>query len=120
MWLIDQLAEARIEDAMRAGEFEELPGQGERIPQEPVTLVPDDLRTAYRLLRNAGFVPPEVSLLREISEVEELMAGMECGELRTRAVKRLNLLRAQLGVRGYRLDLPMRYAGGGIDKIDRK
>ena len=119
MWLIDRLAESRIEEAMRAGEFDDLPGRGERIPAEPESMVPEELRTGYRLLKNAGFVPPEVTLLREVSEVEELMAGMDCGELRNRAVKRLNLLRAQLGARGFSVDLSVRYAAGIMDKLDR-
>lgn len=118
--MIDRLAESRIEEAMRAGEFDDLPGRGKRVPEEPDSMVPEELRTAYRLLKNAGFVPPEVTLLREISEVEELMAGMDCDELRSRAVKRLNLLRARLGARGGSLDLSPRYAAGIVDRLDRE
>ncbi len=120
MWLIDQLAEARIEDAMRAGDFDDLPGRGRRLPDEPATLVPDELRAAYRLLRNAGCVPPEVALLREISEVEELMAGMACGGMRGRALKRLNLLRAQLGARAESMGAGSAYGARVVEKLDRR
>ena len=119
MWLIDRLADSRIEEAMRAGEFDDLPGQGERIAAEPETMVPEELRTAYRLLKISGFFPREVMLLREISEVEELMADLDYGELRSRAIKRLNLLRAQLGARGDSLELSARYTAGIVDKLDR-
>jgi hypothetical protein len=118
MWLIDQLAEARIEEAMRAGEFDDLPGNGQRIPIDPDTLVPEDLRVAYRLLRNAGYAPPEVLLLKEISEVEQLLAGMDSGESRARALKRLNLLRVQLGARAENLGLSVAYSNRVLDRLD--
>ena len=33
---------------------------------EDLALVPEPVRAAYRLLKNAGFVPPEIEILREI------------------------------------------------------
>ena len=119
MWLIDELADARIADAMRAGQFENLPGVGERVLMEVDGLVPEELRVAYRMLRNAGYVPTEVSVLNEISKVEQLIAGLHEGEHRSRAVKRLNLLRAQLGARAESLYSKHRYSNKIMHKLNR-
>ncbi len=118
MWLVDELAEARIAEAMQSGQFDDLPGSGEPVPAEPSSLVPGDLKVAYRLLKNAGYSPPEVVLIREIREVEHLMANLDYGETKSNAVKRLNLLRAQLGARAEGLHSRMEYLGQIMHRLD--
>ena len=118
MLLIDELAEARIADAMRAGQFTDLAGKGERIVIEEVGFVPEELRVAYRLLKNAGYFPKEISVLNEISEVEQLVVSLGEGEQKSSAVKRLNLLRAQLGERSENLYLKREYSDKIINKFD--
>lgn len=119
MWLIDQLAEARIEEASRRGEFDHLPGSGERLQLDDDPLVAEELRVAYRVLKNAGCAPPEVALLAEIRQVEQLMSGMEPGEGRSSGAKRLNLLRAQLGARSEHLDAALQYSVRIMDRLAR-
>jgi hypothetical protein len=58
MWLIDQLVEARISDAQARGEFDNLPGAGKALQLQDEAPVPEELRAAYRLLKNAGYLPP--------------------------------------------------------------
>ena len=118
VWLIDKLAEARIAEAIRAGQFEDLPGEGERISTEEGVLVPEELRVGYRLLKTAGYFPKEISVLNEISEVEQLIVGLDEGEQKSSAVKRLNLLRAQLGARSESLYLKREYSNKIINKFD--
>jgi len=65
MLLLDLLAEQRIDAAMQAGEFEGLPGAGRPLPVEDWSFVPEEERAAYRLLKNAGYLPPELELHRE-------------------------------------------------------
>ena len=40
-----------------AGAFDDLPGAGKPLDLDDDRLVPEDVRIAYRILRNAGFVP---------------------------------------------------------------
>ncbi len=96
MLLIDQLAERRIAEAMDRGELNDLPGAGEPLVLDDDTLVPEALRVAYRVLKNAGFVPPEVELRREIRDVEQLLAGALEGEDRRAAGRRLRYLLTKL------------------------
>ena len=70
MLLIDSLAEEKILAAVRRGEFEDLPGSGKPLALDQDISIPEELRVGYRLLRNAGCLPPELSLRREIREVD--------------------------------------------------
>ena len=55
------LAEHRIEEAIARGEFADLPGAGRPLELDDVDpLLPEELRLAYRILKNAGFSPAEV------------------------------------------------------------
>lgn len=62
----DDLIERRIEEARRQGAFDDLPGSGRPLELDDDRLVPEELRVAWRILKNAGFVPPEVEALRDI------------------------------------------------------
>jgi hypothetical protein len=96
MLSLDLLAEQRIAEAMARGDFDDLPGQGEPLRLDDDPLVPEDLRVAYRILRNAGYVPPEVESLRAVSALEQLIDSTPDNEQRRSAILRLQLLRTQL------------------------
>lgn len=100
MWLIDQLVEARISDAQARGEFDNLPGAGEALQLEDDTLVPAELRAAYRLLKNAGYLPPAVQMRREIAEVEQLLQLAEDVTEWQYLNRRLHYLMLKLGESG--------------------
>ncbi len=88
--MLDFLAERRIAEAIANGELDELPGKGRPLELDDDALVPEDLRLAYRILKNAGFVPPEVETLNQIAELERL-AGLD-----SRAARKLALLRTRI------------------------
>jgi hypothetical protein len=95
----DALAEARIEEAIRRGELDGLPGAGRPLALDDDLLVPAAARLANRILKNAGFVPPEILARREIAELETALAGLADAAARARALTRLALLRTELGAR---------------------
>jgi hypothetical protein len=119
MFILDVIAEERIARARDAGEFDHLPGAGRPLELDDDRLVPEELRAAYRILRNAGFVPPEVEALKEAASLESLIRCLEPGDARARAVARLNLLAARLAQQrpGARL-LPC-YLDRVLDRLDR-
>ena len=78
--LIDRLAEQQIQAAIDRGELSGLPGEGRPLPQEDLSMVPEHLRAGYRLLKNAGYLPPEVVALREIRDAEALLARIRSPE----------------------------------------
>jgi hypothetical protein len=93
---LDAMAEARIEEAMRDGAFDDLPGMGRPLALDDDALVPENVRAAYRVLRNAGFVPPELELRRERVQLLALISALADDEARRRALAKLALLDARL------------------------
>jgi hypothetical protein len=71
--MFDAMAEKKIAEAIARGELDDLPGTGKPLELDDDANVPEDLRVAYRILKNAGFVPPEVESLREIGQLERLV-----------------------------------------------
>lgn len=92
MWLIDQLAEEHIRRAQERGEFDDLPGAGKPLVLDDDALVPKELRAGYRLLRNAGYLPPDLQLHCEIEEVGQLLAMSDDPDERANYSRRLSYL----------------------------
>lgn len=92
------LAEERIREAMERGEFDNLPGAGRPLVLDDDSMVPADLRVAYRILKNAGCIPPELEMRKEIITLKGLLRAAREGEERDRIVRELNarLLRFNL------------------------
>ncbi|HGE6931706.1 TPA: DUF1992 domain-containing protein [Enterobacter cloacae] len=76
MWLLDQWAERHIRDAQTKGEFDNLPGSGEPLVLDDDSHIPPELRAGYRLLKNAGCLPPELEQRKEAVELAYLLKGI--------------------------------------------
>lgn len=72
-----RIAEERILDAQRAGDFDDLPGKGKPLQLEDLSWVPEDLRIGYRILKNAHVLPPEAELMKDIHTLEDLLKHVE-------------------------------------------
>ncbi|CAI0971306.1 DUF1992 domain-containing protein [Serratia ficaria] len=73
MWLLDQWAERHIHQAQEKGEFDNLPGQGQPLALDDDSAVPAELRAGFRLLKNAGYVPPELQARKEALTLAKLL-----------------------------------------------
>lgn len=73
MDLISLLAEERIKQAEANGEFRNLPGAGKPLELEDLSGVPEDMRMSYKILKNAGYIPPEMELQKEIVALRDLL-----------------------------------------------
>lgn len=100
MLLLDRLAEEQISAAIRRGELDALEGSGESLAIEDDPLVPEALRVAHRLLGNAGCLPPDLMLRREITELEGLLHSAESSGERCSLQRRLSLLKTRLKAEG--------------------
>jgi hypothetical protein len=67
------LAEQKIKEAYENGEFDDLPGKGKPIQLDFMMEIPEDLRMAYRLMKNAGFLEEEKKFRKEWMTIEELI-----------------------------------------------
>ena len=96
MDVIDQLAEQCIHEAVQRGDFDDLPGVGLPLTLDDDTLIPEEMRVAYRLLKNAGFLPPELHLGKELVEAERLLSQVQDADERDSAYRRLRCLQLRL------------------------
>ncbi|WP_270182668.1 J-domain-containing protein [Alkalihalobacillus sp. CinArs1] len=69
-WLI---AEDKIRTAIKNGEFNDLPGKGKRQKLEDLSSIPEELRIAYKILKNSGYLPEETQLKKELLTLEEIL-----------------------------------------------
>ncbi|MBW1740782.1 MAG: DUF1992 domain-containing protein [Deltaproteobacteria bacterium] len=111
MICFQKIAERRIVEAIQEGAFDGLPGAGQPLKLEDDSHIPEDLRIAYKILKNAGYVPPEVALRKEIEKVEDLLAGMEDTKAKYRQLKKLNFLIMKLNM--------LRRTPTGLEKAER-
>ena len=70
----DKIVEALIKEAQERGEFDNLPGRGKPIDLTGYFEMPEDIRVAQSVLKNAGMTSLEVELLKEIAEMRQLLA----------------------------------------------
>lgn len=73
-WFLRTVAEEKIRDAIERGEFDQLPGAGKPLPEDDDAYVPEDLRISYKLLKNAGMIPEELQLRKEMMTLGDLLA----------------------------------------------
>jgi DnaJ-like protein len=85
------LAESKIRAAMAEGKFDGLPGRGRPLPDDGLAGVPPELRMGFKLLRNAGCLPPELEARKEAARLGMLVAAT--GDPAER--RRLSRLRAE-------------------------
>ena len=89
---LERIAEERIREAIQRGEFENLPGSGEPLKFDDEFHIPDDLRMAYKVLKNADCLPPELELKKEIKTAEDLLSELEDEGEKYRQIKKINYL----------------------------
>ena len=99
------LAEERIREAQDRGEFDNLPGQGQPLQLEDDSHVPEELRMAYKLLRNGGYLPPDIEERKEIDSLLDLLESCRDERDRVRQMRRLEALVFHLGRQGRSLEL---------------
>ncbi|MDZ7696002.1 MAG: DnaJ family domain-containing protein [Deltaproteobacteria bacterium] len=119
----ERIIEERIKQAQAKGEFDELPGRGAPIVFEDDSHVPEDLRLAYKILRNADCLPPELELRREIRQMEDMLDAIPDEKEKYRQIKKINYKIMQLNIMGNRsplLEETQVYYKKVLDKLAHK
>jgi hypothetical protein len=93
-----RLAENRIREAMEAGEFDNLSGKGQPLNLEDDSHIPLELRMAYKILKNADCLPPELELRKEVVQLQDLVAAMPDTAEKLKQMRRLNFLVMKLNM----------------------
>ncbi|TCV91355.1 DnaJ family domain-containing protein [Biostraticola tofi] len=123
MGLVDDWAERHIQTAQRAGEFDNLPGAGKPLALDDDSAVPEALRSSYRLLKNSGYLPPELEDRQQALTLAEMLGSIDHTDpLHATIAKKLMLLEMRLrqsGIStdflhtGYRQQLQQHFEPGG-------
>ncbi|WP_078549923.1 DnaJ family domain-containing protein [Litchfieldia alkalitelluris] len=66
-------SEDKIRRAYEDGEFNDLPGLGEKLKLEDLSAIPQELRMAYKMMKNAGIINEETELRKELLTIEDLI-----------------------------------------------
>ena len=99
MNILGELAERAIQEAQKRGEFEGLSGQGQPLPQESDPFMPETLRMAYKMLKNAGYVPEEIQAQREIRSLIECLEQETDESRKMRQIQKVQLFIAKAKIR---------------------
>lgn len=66
-------SEDKIKRAYEDGEFKDLPGYGKALKLEDLSSIPQELRMAYKMMKNAGMINEESALKQELLTIEDLI-----------------------------------------------
>lgn len=95
--IIQTIAERKIQQAMEEGTLPDLSHwKGKPLPADDLSGVPEELRMAYRLLKNGGYVPEELALQKEITRIEQLLENCRDEKEKLRQLNKVSCLRAKL------------------------
>jgi hypothetical protein len=118
-----KIVEERIREAQKKGEFDNLPGQGKPLSLEDESHIPEDLRIAYKILKNADCLPPEILEKKEIYQMEELLASIADEKEKYKLIKKINYRIMKLNMMGKKsplLEENQIYCKKVIDKMAEK
>lgn len=116
----EKIVEERIRKAQKKGEFDNLPGSGKPLVFDDDRFVSEELRLAYKILKNADLVPPEIGLKKEIKQTEELLAGMQDTSEKYRILNKLNFLIMKLNSMrntSIKLEMPQQYTEKLVERF---
>jgi hypothetical protein len=92
MDIFTQIAEEKIREAQAKGEFDNLPGKGKPLNLNEDNHVPEELKIAYKILKNSGYIPPELELQKEINTTLDLLKHCTDEREKYKKIQKLNLL----------------------------
>jgi hypothetical protein len=118
----ERIVEERIQKAQYKGAFKNLPGAGKPLIFVSDQHIPQDLRLAYKILKNADCLPPEIELKKQIQRTEELLTDMQDTRERYRTIKKLNYLILKLNStrnQDARFDVPQQYEAALAERIGK-
>ena len=116
-----KIVEERIRNAQKKGEFDNLEGSGKPLNLLNDQTVAEELRLAYKILKNADCLPPEIEIKNEIRQTEDLLGAMTETTEKYRAIKKLNFLIMKLNtLRGSAIEFeePQKYSDQLIQKLE--
>jgi hypothetical protein len=95
-----KIVEQKILEAQERGEFDNLLGHGKPLELEDDSSIPEELRVAYKILKNADCLPPELQERKEIRQMEDLLESVPDEKERYKLIKKINFRIMRLNILG--------------------
>ena len=116
----EKIVEERIKKAQREGAFNNLEGANKPLDLQDQDL-PQEWRLAHKILKNAGFLPPELEVRKKITQVRDLLENCDENSPEGQKIqKKLNYLLTKLNtLRGDR-NTPLTTMDGYREGIIKK
>lgn len=86
------IAEQKIQEAMKKGSLNSEKYKNKALPLEDDRFVPEDLKMSYKILKNSGYLPPEIEERKEVKKLEDLIAHTADEHQRVKQMKKLSVL----------------------------
>jgi hypothetical protein len=109
MSFFDRIVEERIRAAQAEGAFDNLPGKGKPLNLDDDSGVPEDLRLAFKVWKNANCLPIEMELRKEFFNLRKLLSAAIDETTRRELRLELNMIVLNLNLKRRHLaslDLP--------------
>ncbi len=90
MRFIEELCDKKIKKAKEEGQFDCLDGKGKPLQLDDLSQVPEELRAGYLMLKNAGYLPEEMELKKEIVHLDDLIDRCSSPEEKQKMLKQKN------------------------------
>jgi hypothetical protein len=76
MSTLDEQIASSLHESLRNGELQSAPSWGKPLAADDgFDQTPDELRLGFKMLKEAGFVPPEVETMKQIAALRECIVG---------------------------------------------
>jgi hypothetical protein len=98
LFFLEKIAESRILEAIQDGVFDNLACKGQPLILGDDRDIPPELRMAYKILKMADCLPPELELQKQIITLQDMMAGMPDEAAKLQQMRRLNFLTMKLNM----------------------
>ena len=105
MFGFQKIVEQLLKEAEERGEFRDLPGKGKPLCLEDESNIPEDLRLAYKILKRADCLPPELELRKEIRQMEDLLDSIPEEKEKYKMIKKINYKILKLNMMGHKSPL---------------
>jgi DnaJ-like protein len=96
---LQRIVEERIQKAQEEGAFDNLPGKGKPLRLDDDSFVPEELRLTFKVLKNAGCLPIEMEMRKEIFNLHQMLNAAIDPETRRELRRELNLLILNFNIR---------------------
>ncbi len=84
------IAEDKIKRAIEEGEFDHLPGKGKPLKLEDLSHIPEDLRIAYKVMKNSNMLEDVDKIKEELLSLDDLLATCDNPEDRVKLKEKKN------------------------------